>query len=139
MSRTEVFYNRAQGRSRPPGDRSGRTISEVSRDLGVNENLLGQWVADERRRIDAAATSGDQLLTAAERTALARLRKQASEQEKDVAFGEKVRVHCGESTGIELYSLIIAECAHFAIHFDGATPQCLASGFHKHQGHSVRT
>ena len=55
---------------------SGRTIAEVARDLGLSENLLGRWVADERRRIDVAAESGDQPLTSAERAELARLRKQ---------------------------------------------------------------
>lgn len=72
---------------------SGRTIAEVARDLGLSENLLGRWVADERRRIDAAATSGDQPLTAAERTELARLRKQVSEQEKDIAFLKKASAY----------------------------------------------
>jgi hypothetical protein len=28
---------------------SGRTIAEVARETGVNEGLLGRWVADERR------------------------------------------------------------------------------------------
>ena len=100
---------------------SGRTIAEVARDLGLSENLLGRWVADERRRIDAAATVGDQPLSAAERTELARLRKQVSEQEKDIAFGEKsVRVLRGTSTKVELYALMAMECANSAIHFDGA-------------------
>ena len=72
---------------------SGRTIAEVARDLGLSENLLGRWVADERRRIDTAATSGDQPLTAAERTELARLRKQVSEQEKDIAFLKKASAY----------------------------------------------
>ncbi|AZI65961.1 transposase (plasmid) [Rhodococcus qingshengii] len=27
---------------------SGRTIAEVARELGINEALLGRWVADER-------------------------------------------------------------------------------------------
>ncbi|OYD61115.1 transposase [Rhodococcus sp. OK302] len=72
---------------------TGRTIAEVARDLGLSENLLGRWVADERRRIDAAATSGDQPLTAAERTELARLRKQVSEQEKDIAFLKKASAY----------------------------------------------
>ena len=30
---------------------SGRSIAEVARDLGLNEGLLGRWVADERRRL----------------------------------------------------------------------------------------
>ncbi|WP_033237117.1 transposase [Rhodococcus globerulus] len=72
---------------------SGSTIAEVARDLGLSENLLGRWVADERRRIDAAATSGDQPLTSAERTELARLRKQVSEQEKDIAFLKKASAY----------------------------------------------
>ncbi|MBY4383784.1 hypothetical protein CH260_15610 [Rhodococcus sp. 05-2256-B2] len=33
---------------------SGRTIPEVARELAINEALLGRWVADERRRIEAA-------------------------------------------------------------------------------------
>ena len=72
---------------------SGRTIAEVARELGINEALLGRWVADERRRVDAAAESGDQPLTAAERTELARLRKQVSEQEKDIAFLKKASAY----------------------------------------------
>ncbi|MFI7166796.1 transposase [Rhodococcus erythropolis] len=47
---------------------SGRTIAEAARDLGLSANPLGRWVADERRRLDAARTSEDQPLTAAERT-----------------------------------------------------------------------
>ncbi|MGC0367590.1 transposase [Rhodococcus sp. 27YEA15] len=68
---------------------SGRTIAEVARELDINEALLGRWVAEERRHIEAAASSGDQPLTAAERTELARLRRQVSEQEKDIAFLKK--------------------------------------------------
>lgn len=73
-----------------------RSIAEVSRELGINEALLGRWVADERRRVDAAAESGDQPLTAAERTELARLRKQVSEQEKDIAFLKKASAYAGD-------------------------------------------
>ncbi|MEW1881860.1 transposase [Rhodococcoides fascians] len=72
---------------------SGRTIAEVARELAINEGLLGRWVADERRRIEAATASGDQPLTAAERTELSRLRKQVSEQEKDIAFLKKASAY----------------------------------------------
>src|SRR5882757_2396962 len=58
---------------------SGRTNAEVARELGVNEGLLGRWVADERRRVEAAAARNDEPLTPAERTELARLRKQVAE------------------------------------------------------------
>ena len=66
---------------------SGRTIAEVARELGVDEGLLGRWVPDERRRVEAAPN--DEPLTVAERTELARLRKQVAEQEKDIAFLKK--------------------------------------------------
>jgi transposase-like protein len=72
---------------------SGRTIAEVSRELGINEALLGRWVGDERRRIEAAAVAGEQPLTAAERTELVRLRKQVAEQEKDIAFLKKASAY----------------------------------------------
>jgi len=72
---------------------SGRAIAEVARELGINESLLGRWVADERRRIDAAAAAGDQPLSAAECTELARLRKPVSEQEKDIEFLKKASAY----------------------------------------------
>lgn len=39
---------------------SCRSIAEVARDLGLNEGLLRRWVADERRRLDAARREGIQ-------------------------------------------------------------------------------
>lgn len=51
------------------------------------------WVADERRRIEAATAQGQTPLTPAERDELARLRKQVAEQEKDIAFLKKKRNH----------------------------------------------
>lgn len=68
---------------------SRRTIAGVARELGIDEGLPGRWVADERRRIEAATASGDQPLTAAECTELTRLRRQVSEQEKDIVFLKK--------------------------------------------------
>ncbi|MCZ4564251.1 transposase [Rhodococcus sp. IEGM 1401] len=64
-----------QGRAARRTIDSDRTIADVARELGINEALLGRWVADERRRIEAAAASGDQPLTAAERTELSRFRR----------------------------------------------------------------
>lgn len=72
---------------------SGRSIAEVARDLGLNEGLLGRWVADERRRLDAAQHSGEEPLTAAERGELTRLRRQVADQEKDIAFLKKASAY----------------------------------------------
>ncbi|MFI9531819.1 transposase [Nocardia fusca] len=58
---------------------SGRTVAEVSRELGVPESLLGRWVADERRRVEAAAVHREQPLSGAGRAELLRLRKQVAE------------------------------------------------------------
>lgn len=65
---------------------SGRTITEVARELGLHEGLLSRWVKDERRRIAAAEVAGDKPLDAAERAELLRLRRQVGELEKDNAF-----------------------------------------------------
>lgn len=72
---------------------SGRTIAEVSRDLGINEGLLGRWVAGERRRTEAAAVHGEPPLTAAERVELLRLRKHVADLEKDVIFLKKASAY----------------------------------------------
>ena len=72
---------------------SGRTIAEVARELGLSEPLLGKWVGLERRRIDAAAASGEQPLSTAERAELLRLRKQVAEQDKDIAFLKKASAY----------------------------------------------
>jgi transposase len=65
---------------------SGRTISEVARELGLDAGMLSVWVKDERRRIAAAEVVGDKPLAAAERAELLRLRGQVAELEKDNAF-----------------------------------------------------
>ena len=72
---------------------TGRTVAEVARELGLHENLLGAWVREERRRIEAAAVHNEEPLTAAERVELARLRKQVLEQEKDIAFLKKASAY----------------------------------------------
>ncbi|CAM3343067.1 transposase-like protein [Williamsia muralis] len=72
---------------------SGRSIAEVARDLGLNEGLLGRWVADERRRLDAAQREGEEPLNAAERDELTRLRRQVADQEKDIAFLKKASAY----------------------------------------------
>ncbi|MGK9270710.1 transposase [Williamsia muralis] len=75
----------------------GRSIAEVARDLGLIEGLLGRWVADERRRLDAARGEGDEPLTAVERDEVTRLRWQVADQEKDIAFLEKASAYFAAS------------------------------------------
>jgi transposase len=65
---------------------SDRSVSDVARDLSVNEASLYSWVRDERRRIDAAKGTDTEPLSGAERAELLRLRKQVQEQEKDLEF-----------------------------------------------------
>ena len=65
---------------------TGRSIAEVARELSMNEVSLGNWVRDERRRIEATKGTELEPLSGAERAELARLRKQVAEQEKDLLF-----------------------------------------------------
>lgn len=65
---------------------SGRSFSEDARKLTIGEMLLGRWVRDERARMEAANEPASKPLSGAERAELLRLRKQVSEQEKDLLF-----------------------------------------------------
>ena len=64
----------------------GCSVVEVARALGVNEMPLGNWVRDERRRIEAARGANLEPLSAVEYVEFLWLRKQVSELEKDLAF-----------------------------------------------------
>ena len=65
---------------------SGRSIAEVARELSVGEQSLGEWVRDERRRMDAARGTEHEPLTPQEKAELATLRKKVIELEKDLLF-----------------------------------------------------
>ncbi|MGC8465712.1 MAG: transposase, partial [Acidimicrobiales bacterium] len=51
---------------------SGRSVAEVAREFSIAEDSLYLWVRDERRRIEAASSTGDEPLSAAERQELMR-------------------------------------------------------------------
>ena len=67
---------------------SGRSVSEIARELTIGEMSLGRWVRDERARMEAAKGTNLEPLTGVERAELLRLRlrKQVVEQEKDILF-----------------------------------------------------
>jgi transposase len=65
---------------------TGRSVIEVAGELSVDKGSLARWVRDERRRMETVAGSSDEPLSPAERSELLRLRRQVSEQEKDLAF-----------------------------------------------------
>ena len=64
---------------------SGRTIAEVSREIGVGEALLGRWVAAERAVMDAPPEA----LDIDERAELARLRLENTQLRMDREFLKK--------------------------------------------------
>jgi len=62
---------------------TGRSIVEVSREIGVGEQLLGRWVRLERER-EAGEPAGE--LSLDERAELKELRRQVDELKKDNEF-----------------------------------------------------
>ena len=83
---------------------TGRSVVEVAAELSVADGSLARWVRDERRRMETVAGGSDEPLSAAERSELLRLRRQVSEQDKDLAFLGKAthgRLK-GASSGITL-------------------------------------
>jgi len=65
---------------------SDRTVREVARELSVLESSLSTWVRNEWRGIEALSGTSNEPLSTAERAELVRLRRQVSEQDKDLAF-----------------------------------------------------
>ena len=67
---------------------TGRTVSAVARELGVQESTLGRWVHDFRARA-AAGQAGQGGLSETERAELLRLRRENSDLKLDRAFLKK--------------------------------------------------
>ena len=75
-----------------------RRVSEVARELDLNENLLHRWVRDERRRMAAVGSGGrpapgGEPLSGDERAELVALRARIAEQARDIAFLEKASAY----------------------------------------------
>jgi transposase len=64
---------------------TGRPIAHVAKEIGVGEQLLGRWVAQERAKLDEPAAAVD----ADERAELARLRVENAELRMDREFLKK--------------------------------------------------
>lgn len=65
---------------------TGRTVRDVAKELSILENSLGVWVRDERRRMEALEASSAEPLSSAERAELLRLRREAVEKDRVLAF-----------------------------------------------------
>ena len=67
---------------------TGRKVSTVARELGIQESTLGRWVHDFRARA-AAGEAGQGGLSETERAELLRLRRENSDLKLDRAFLKK--------------------------------------------------
>jgi transposase len=68
---------------------SGRSMSEVSMELGVHHETLRQWVLAERAREETRKVADEEPLSFNERFELEQLRRKNAELEKDVEFLKK--------------------------------------------------
>ena len=64
---------------------TGRPIAHVAKEIGVGEQLLGRWVAQERAKVDSPPPA----LDLDERAELARLRTENAELRMDREFLKK--------------------------------------------------
>lgn len=55
---------------------TGKSISEVARDLGMNDTTLGYWVKADRAERGVPGANGQVALTSDERAEMARLRRE---------------------------------------------------------------
>ena len=68
---------------------SGRSLRDVSQELGVNSETLRQWVLAERAQEEARKVADEEPLSFNERFELEELRRKNAELEKDVEFLKK--------------------------------------------------
>ena len=68
---------------------SGRSLRDVSQELGINQETLRGWVLAERAQEEARKVAEDEPLSFNERFELEQLRRKNAELEKDVEFLKK--------------------------------------------------
>jgi transposase len=68
---------------------SGRSLRDVSMELGVNHETLRAWVLAERAREEARKVAEEEPLSFNERYELEQLRREKAQLEKDVEFLKK--------------------------------------------------
>jgi transposase len=68
---------------------SGRSLRDVSQELGINHETLRAWVLAERAQEEARKVAEDEPLSFNERFELEQLRRKNAELEKDVEFLKK--------------------------------------------------
>jgi transposase len=95
---------------------TGRQVSTVARELGVQESTLGRWVHDFKARA-AAGGAGQGGLSETERAGLLRLRKESSDLKLDRAFLKSVALLRPGSLGYEreAFELMLAEKSNFTV------------------------
>lgn len=77
-------------------EKTGKTIAEVERDLGLPKSVVSYWV--RQARIDAGKGPRD-ALTSEERTELTKLRKQVRDLEMEKALLKKWVAYCAKENG----------------------------------------
>ncbi|MER5639717.1 transposase [Kitasatospora sp. NPDC002227] len=78
---------------------SGRRVSAVARELGVNPESLRQWVARSHAQGGASGVGGEGPLTPSEREELRRLRKQVRELELEKEILRKAAQYFAKEMG----------------------------------------
>ena len=68
---------------------SGRSLRDVSQELGINSETLRAWVLAERAQEEARKVADEEPLSFNERFELEQLRRKNAELEKDVEFLKK--------------------------------------------------
>jgi transposase len=75
---------------------SGKSIGEISRDLGLTETAVREWV--QRADVDGGKRNG---LTTAEREELSRLRRQVRVLEEERSILKEAATHCRDRSSAQ--------------------------------------